>query len=269
VNFHLTLVKIQLMKSHLPSYMKLFGIVKGAAIYGKAKYSGQEFCLTVPGLHQPILLRGKTSDRITFQKVFLEREYAFDLGFVPRTILDGGANVGYSSLFFAQLFPKALIVAIEPEEDNFRLLKHNTAGYPNIRPVRKALWPRRTHLAIENVETRTDSFHVREYSSTAECTVATCTIDGLLRDFGVERFDLVKLDVEGAEKELFEDPSRESWLGKTRAMIMELHDRFKSGCTEAVEQAIRGHSFHRSQIGENILFVRESSVQPVLPGSSE
>lgn len=247
------------MASRLHRYINTFGLVKGTEIYCKSKYGLQEYRLTVPGLRGPILLRGKTSDRLTFQKIFVDGEYAFDLGFTPRVILDGGANVGYSSLFFAQRFPHALIIAVEPEPDNFRLLAHNTASYSNVRPIQKALWPRRTNLVIENPSGEPYAFRVRECASPGNGAIAAVMIDDLLREVGAKQLDLLKLDVEGAEKELFEDPARDRWLGRTRAVILELHDWFKPGCLQAVEQAVAPYGFSRSQVGENLLFVRESS----------
>ena len=243
--------------------MRAFGFLKGAEIYGKSKYSRRELSLTIPGFRGTLLLRGKTSDRLTFQKIFVDGEYRFDLGFTPRTILDGGANVGYSSLFFARQYPRAVILAVEPEEANFRLLRHNTAGYPNIRPVQKALWPRKTHLAIENVAGQPDAFRVKECSTAGDCTIPTSTIVELLREAGAQQLDLLKLDVEGAEKELFEDPDRESWLRNTRAVIMEPHDWFKPGCMQAVERAMAGGNFSRTRIGENLLFIRQTPSGPV------
>src|SRR6185369_12585741 len=87
-----------------------------------------------------ISLRLKTSDIATFKKIFLDREYDFPLEKKPETILDAGANVGFASVFFAQKFPTAKIVAIEPEASNFALLKKNSSPYPNIIPVQGALW---------------------------------------------------------------------------------------------------------------------------------
>ena len=246
------------MKSKFHLYMKKFGLLKGAELYGKGKYSRQEHCLTVPGLRRSIGLRGKTSDHQAFRKIFIEEEYAFNLGFTPRIILDGGANVGYSSLFFAHQFPEALIIAIEPEAENFRLLVQNTMGYKNIRPVQKALWPRVTHLAIENTSGQPDAWRVRESPSADDSTIPTTTINDLLEETRIGQLDLLKLDIEGSEKELFEDPARNRWLSRTRALIVELHDRFKPGCTTAVEQSLAGQSFSRSQRGENLLFIRES-----------
>lgn len=256
------------MASRLQRYISTFGLIKGTEIYGKSKYGRREYRLTVPGLRGPILLRGKTSDRLTFQKIFVDGEYAFDLGLTPRVILDGGANVGYSSVFFAQRFPQALIIAVEPEADNFRLLTYNTAGYENIRPVQKALWPRRTNLVIENPSGEPYAFRVRESTHTEKGAIPTATIEDLLHDAGVKWLDLLKLDVEGAEKELFEDPAVDRWLGRTCAVILEPHDWFKPGCTRAVEQAIAHQPFRRTQMGENLLFVREKPRQATSPNKN-
>ena len=247
------------MKSRFPLYIKKFGLLKGSELYGKSKYSRQEHCLTVPGLRHPIRLRGTTSDYQAFKKIFVEGEYAFNLGFTPRLILDGGANVGYSSIFFSHQYPEAIILAIEPELENFRLLVNNTAAYKNIRPVQRALWPRKTHLMLENTMGQPDAFRVSESLSPDSSTIPTVTINDLLDETGADKIDLLKLDVEGSEKELFEDPANRSWLSKTQAVIVEFHDRFKPGCTAAVEEALAGQNFIRSQKGENILFVRESA----------
>lgn len=245
------------MKSRLPLYVEKFGILKGLELYGKSKFSRQEHCLTVPGLRQIIRLRGKTSDYQAFKKIFVEGEYAFSLGLTPRLILDGGANVGYSSVFFTHQYPEAVVVAIEPESENFQLLTQNTALYKNIRPIQAALWPRKTELVMENTTGQPDAFRVSESHSSDSSTIPAITIMDLLGEMGLDRIDLLKLDIEGAEKELFEDPAAHQWLSRTQAIILELHDRFKPGCTEAVEGALAAHKFVRSQRGENLLCIRE------------
>jgi heme-degrading monooxygenase HmoA len=58
--------------------MQMFGTLKGAEVYARAKYGRRELLLNVPGFRGSIRLRGKTSDRPTFQKIFLDREYDFD-----------------------------------------------------------------------------------------------------------------------------------------------------------------------------------------------
>ena len=249
------------MASRLQRYIRTLGFLKGVETFSKAKYQRREHCLKIPGLRGSLLLRGKTSDRLTFQKIFVDGEYDIDLGFSPRSILDAGANVGYASIFFAQRYPEALIIAVEPEESNFRLLRHNTANYTNILCVQKALWPRRTNLLIENSSGQPDAFWVRESDAAANGTIPTCTISDLLRDHRTDHFDLLKIDIEGAEKELFEEMTSSHWLVMARAVIIETHDWLKPGCTRAVEHAMTSNwaHFRRSQVGENLFFAREST----------
>jgi FkbM family methyltransferase len=59
---------------------------------------------------------------------------------MPPVIIDAGANVGLCAVFYANRFPDARIIAIEPEPSNYEMLKKNTAPYPNITTVHAALW---------------------------------------------------------------------------------------------------------------------------------
>jgi hypothetical protein len=111
---------------------------------------------------------------------------------------------------------------------------------------------------MENTMGQPDAFRVSENLSPDSSTVPTITINDLLDELRVDQIDLLKLDIEGSEKELFEDPAKNRWLSRTRAVIVELHDHFKPGCTAAVEAALAGQNFIRSQRGENILFIRKS-----------
>ncbi len=246
------------MPSRFIRYIRRFGPFKGMELYVKAKYGYGEHRLSVPGLRGPLLLRARTSDRVTFQKIFVDGEYAFELGINPRVIIDGGANVGYSTLFFADRYPQALVIAMEPEAENFRLLRFNTAAYPNVRPIQKALWPRSTHLVMENPQGEPYAFRVRETDQPREGTIPATTIEELLREVGAESLDLLKLDIEGSEKELFEDPARDHWLARNHALILELHDGFKPGCSQAFEQAVANYPYRRTMLGENILLIRTS-----------
>jgi FkbM family methyltransferase len=54
-------------------------------------------------------------------------------------ILDLGANIGLATLYFAKNWPKAYIVAVEPDEENFRLMLANLDGLSNVKPVNAAV----------------------------------------------------------------------------------------------------------------------------------
>ena len=68
------------------------------------------------------------------------RNTDFEVEKPPRTLVDAGANIGLASLYFANRFPSANIIAIEPEQSNFDLLRKNVAPYETITPIRAALW---------------------------------------------------------------------------------------------------------------------------------
>lgn len=72
---------------------------------------------------------------MTFGEVITWNMYATRLHQSPRVIVDAGANIGLTAVYFANQFPAARILALEPESSNYALLCKNTAAYPQA-----ALW---------------------------------------------------------------------------------------------------------------------------------
>jgi FkbM family methyltransferase len=241
------------MASRLSRYIRRFGILKGVELYSKAKFAHGELTLTVPGLPAQLLLRARTSDRLTFQSIFVDDEFAIDLARQPELIIDGGANVGYASIFLSLRYPRAAIVAIEPESENFRMLERNAAPYPNIRCVRKGLWSHNGRLSIENPEAEPYAYRVQE-ARPGDRTVDAVTIGRLMEELQIPRIDLLKLDVEGAEKAIFSDPDVDRWLSCTEALLVEVHGPTYS---RPFEQTIARHPFLARKSGEKTLLVRK------------
>jgi FkbM family methyltransferase len=117
--------------------------------------------------------------------------------------IDGGANIGVLSLAMARFAPHGHVYAFEPGATAFAYLEKNLAANvaPNVTPLPLALWDRTTKLQL-NVDTAHlgGAFlgHVDDRYSTPE-TVEAVTLDDWVADRGLERVDLIKLDVEGAE----------------------------------------------------------------------
>lgn len=162
----------------------------------------------------------------------------------PRVIVDAGANTGLSTLWFSLQYPQARIVAIEPETENFRLLQRNVANRPRIEARQAALWPRRTRLKFAGHANQPWMFSVHERR---DGEVEVVTPDELVRKYG--RIDILKLDIEGAEKDLF-SPTRTPWLDRVGLLIIELHDRMRPGCSRALYRKLVGRSFHQEIHGE-------------------
>jgi FkbM family methyltransferase len=208
-----------------------------------------------PGIRYPVHLRLRTTDPSTYSEILLRGEYAFDLPFAPKVIVDAGANIGMASIYFTHRFPEAKIIAIEAEHSNFEILVRNVRPYPAIIPVHAALWNRDGEIGVGDPDPSTGAsgkwgFVTREGSG---AKVRAVTMRTLMREMNILSLDLVKIDIEGAEQELFEDFQ---WLNGVRCIMIELHDRFRPGCSETVELAAQ--SFSRFQRGETTLYLREN-----------
>ena len=199
-----------------------------------------------------VIVRHGTSDVFCLQNIFLDQEYVTPFDVNPKLIIDGGANIGMSTLFFSQKYPRARIVAVEPEISNFEILKKNCEGTPNVTLINAALWPTDQALAIRDSGAEKWAFSVAQRNnSTATGSISAVTIPGLLRQLGLEYIDILKLDIEGAERELFAEGA-ESWLGSVGQIIIELHDRFVYGCSSAFYSKIVHYPFAQATKADNI-----------------
>lgn len=197
-----------------------------------------------------VRVRRGSSDRNVFNQVFVYREYDHpELPASAELIVDAGANVGYSAVFFACKYPGATVVAIEPEDANFEALQANTRRHPSIKPLKAALWPTRTELAIADPKAEAWAFQTVEAKGGG---VPATTISDILDEYGRD-IDILKIDIEGAERELFEQGA-EAWLGRVGTLVIELHDHLRPGCSEAVTSALGDRSSRRFTKGENVFY---------------
>ena len=77
-----------------------------------------------------------------YSDVVIKGDYDIRLPKLPRTIIYAGANVGLASIYYANKYPQAKIVAVEPEPMNYSKLLRNVAPYTNVIPINAALWNR-------------------------------------------------------------------------------------------------------------------------------
>ena len=244
----------------IESYRRVVGL-RGVVSAIRGKLSGSQALLKVQtsDLRLPFYLRVPSSDVPTFEQIFVRQDYAFNIRTAPAIIVDAGANIGLASLYFANRFPSSRIIAIEPERRNFELLSKNVAGYANITPVHGALWHENKVIDLVDPDLGEWGFMTQAADSVDERLgdslheVQGMTVDTIMREHGIERIDILKIDIEGAEREVFRDPS--SWLGKVDALIVELHERMKSGCNRAFYNSTSGFDDEWFQ-GENVYLTR-------------
>lgn len=214
------------------------------------------------GIKHPLFIRPGTSDSSAFYQVFVANEYKFDLDFEPSFIIDGGSNIGLSTVYFKNRFSNTTIVAIEPDNGNVTMLRKNTEHYSNVYIKHAALWNKNVNVRIYD---KYDCGHwgmvAEEFSEKPEHgdeVVNSITISDIVKEFGVKRIDILKLDIETTEKQLFNDNYME-WLPLTKMVIIELHDWISKGCSKPFFEAINKAFVHYSfkQIGENTIIINE------------
>ncbi len=215
----------------------------------------------LPGYSSPINLRPKSTDLLTFHQIFTFKEYAMHLREEPKLIIDAGANIGLASLYFNKKYPKAKIIAIEPEKSNFKMLEINCINHNTIFLHKRAL-SNQANLVLNVVDIGIGNWgFVTESESSLSSqkvvdTVETITIDEIMKENNLEFIDLLKIDIEGGEKELFES-NYENWLPKTKYIAIELHDGIKMGSSKSFFKAISRYNFSCHKKGGNLLFVNK------------
>jgi FkbM family methyltransferase len=233
---------------------RMFGY-RGLQLVAKSRLLDQRCVVTVQAkqLSRPVHLRLRTTDISVYEEVILNAEYELSFATSPKIIVDAGANIGLTSVYFADRYPDATVLAIEPEPSNFELLCKNAAHYPNIVPLRAALWNKKTRLSLFDAGTGNWGFQTRQSADSSESPagVEAVTIASLMQTYSFDRIDLLKIDIEGAEKEVFEDCA--DWIDTVDVLMVELHDRFKPGCGDSVHAATRRFARHW-QRGETLFF---------------
>lgn len=150
-----------------------------------------------------------------------------------------------------------MVYAIEPEQGNFALLVCNTSHLNNVVPVRAALWGNDETREIHNRLTGHWGYTIAETNNCTEPTgqETTCiALATLIEQYGIREIDLLKMDIEGGEKAVFE--SSRCWIDKVRIITVELHDRICAGCTDAFTTATT-HFKHFEKAGEKVTAYRD------------
>jgi FkbM family methyltransferase len=139
-------------------------------------------------------------------------------------IMDAGANIGAASVYFREQVPDAQIVAIEPAPDNFELLLRNVEGL-GVETIKGAVGSTTGSARVVDPGRGEWAYRTVSITDTGDAAEAVprVTIDDIFRAHAANTFPfLVKVDIEGAEGELFS--ANTDWVARTPLLIVELHD---------------------------------------------
>jgi FkbM family methyltransferase len=178
----------------------------------------------------------------------------------PGRVIDLGANVGLVSLYFALRFPDAQIVAVEMMPENAAAIKRlANLNRLNIEVVNVAVGATEGTASVRLNQSHTrhslealqsdgpDRFGFKDQTVTVPIT----RLGSLVRELGWTSVDLLKVDIEGAEKLLLDDI--DSWSGLVSNALMEIHHNMDAREAEAImaKHSFKktGHdNFHRTEL---------------------
>jgi FkbM family methyltransferase len=174
----------------------------------------------------PINLRHGSSDIDVFYQIYCVEEYRMIKKLNVKSLLDLGANIGLSTSYLLSSFPEAKAVCVEPDVENLELCRKNLSAYGNRVDIQgAAVGATRGWCQVDSktLGKRKEFARTFDRASGLSEGVPIITVRDCLVIAGVEKFDLVKIDIEGGETELFSAPS--DWLDCVQNLVIEIHGK--------------------------------------------
>jgi FkbM family methyltransferase len=182
-------------------------------------------------------LREVGSDILTFEEVIKRQVYRNILSKLEQcqTVIDLGANIGLASLYFAKHYPSCRLVAVEPNPDTYRMLTTNLGELVEngrCETIKAAVWGSEKALVSDGSQApeHYSAFTTKEAGpeeSAAE-TMMGLPIQSIIKNSGFTKIDLLKVDIEGAEVELFKGDVE--WLRSVNSIAIEFHGDSRNEC---------------------------------------
>ncbi|MEA2427053.1 MAG: hypothetical protein QOF37_681 [Thermoleophilaceae bacterium] len=146
-----------------------------------------------------------------------------------REIWDLGTNIGLSMAQLALRYPRASVVGVEMDAENLSLCRHNVAAYGDRCAVLHAgVWHSDGEVTYSSQDDDTLAFKIElDANGSGDAgrqRVRALSLNTLLAERGVERVDFAKIDIEGAEREIFQ--SNTEWAAAVRALKVEVHEPY-------------------------------------------
>jgi FkbM family methyltransferase len=165
------------------------------------------------------------SDWVVLCGVWAHEDYFQPLITKCRTILDVGANIGMAAVWFKTLMPEAELACIEPDPRNLALARVNLAENgirATVFNCAVAPYAGRTRLGLDPDTGRSSLVDAHLYAQDQFLEVQTRRIPEILDELGWPRVDLLKLDIEGMERDILANGG--DWLHRVGLIVLEIHE---------------------------------------------
>jgi FkbM family methyltransferase len=210
------------LSADIPAYLKL----EASRLLGGYGPHPLRLRYKVDSNQYPVWFRNQTTDYATLVSCF-EKGYHRPVHPLPAhpIILDLGSNVGYTIIDFKLHYSDARVFGVEMDEKNFNLCKKNLAGLSDVEVIHAAVWYEDAQVEYD-ADVAADAFTIgKTTDASKKKAVPAFSLPTLLARWGLDHVDYIKLDIEGAEKQLFE-LGDSGWLERVGQISIELHDTY-------------------------------------------
>jgi len=232
--------------------------------------NAKAFVSFYPDFHATIKLRKRpSSDMDVFSQIYHYLEYkpvveTFQKYFPNHkklNIIDAGSNVGLTSVYLSPFFPNSNYITIEPDSSNFESMSFNLAtnGIQNAVKIKGGLWSKNANLKLVKDFRDKNDWSIRVEETTEEADLKAFSIQYLVEQQQFKTIDILKIDIEGSEKEVFTGSSADvSFLAYTKCIAIEIHDEFD--CRKAIYAILDHYNFSYFESGELTIGINQNLI---------
>ncbi|MFT4688837.1 MAG: FkbM family methyltransferase [Limisphaerales bacterium] len=220
-------------------------------------YSFKRGLLEIEVWGAKVILRRGGSDAKCVEELCIDGQYNLTTSILTKngatvgTILDLGGNMGLASLQFASEFPEAKCIILEPDPENAKRAREHLGKCANVELIEAGIWSKSGTLYTSREYADGLDWAITVSDTKSESSVdeiPAIGIEDLIQTLEIEVIDLLKIDIEGAEGELFREEVAAKFLPLTRVIALEVHDALVS--RSQIEMMLKSHGFVLFQDGE-------------------
>ncbi|WP_407404740.1 FkbM family methyltransferase [Chryseobacterium sp.] len=166
-------------------------------------------------------MRTMSGDIDIFYEIFWKKVYHIPQKYKKdyKVIVDLGGHIGFTALYFSTIYPKSTIYTVEASQQNYHILKKNISPTASIKSYHAAIYPTDGFINFETADLSYNCKIGKFGKPTKAMSVKT-----LMEENNLDSIDLLKIDIEGAEKQLLSQHC--DWLEKVDQLIIEIHEGY-------------------------------------------
>ena len=207
------------------------------------------------GFERSFFIRPGDSDADVIVQVYDQNEVYPPIKPKVNAILDAGANIGITARYLLDAFPGARLVAIEPDGENCELFRKNVTD-SQVVLLRAGLWDCNEPLQISNPSSRSWTYQMKVADSEGrDDVVEGITLEAALHAGNMDHFDVIKIDIEGAEERIFVDEWRHIFA-QASLIFVESHG---AEIAEGIEKYLQSLGFLITEQGDMTVGYRNPS----------